>query len=205
MAEIEDEWLAVHQIENLAHPYIESFAAGQAWQPTVGELWMTTPRSVKLYDVHDVALSLASLNSNGDATGELVDVGQGRAQDFDGKDVTGKFVLASTGLGGAYAQAVQRGALGAIAVSAIGAQRTFDFPDEIVSTTVNATQPGTSAWAVSPNMHRELTRLLNLGQKVTIRSITKRCRPDPRSSTPKSPATAARRRKSLSAAISTKA
>jgi hypothetical protein len=25
---------------------IESFAEGQAWQPTVGELWMTTPRSV---------------------------------------------------------------------------------------------------------------------------------------------------------------
>src|SRR5215510_11734279 len=29
---------------------IESFASGQAWQPTQGELWMTTPRSVKLYD-----------------------------------------------------------------------------------------------------------------------------------------------------------
>src|SRR4029077_20580960 len=108
---------------------IESFAEGQAYQPTVGELWMTTPKSVKLYDVHDMALSLASLNSNGDATGELVDVGQGRAQDFEGKDVTGKFVLASTGGGGAYNQAVQRGGLGALAISAIGAQRTFDFPD----------------------------------------------------------------------------
>src|SRR6476646_2459987 len=42
---------------------IESFAEGQAWQPTVGELWMTTPRSVKLYDVHDIALALASLNA----------------------------------------------------------------------------------------------------------------------------------------------
>ena len=152
---------------------IESFAEGQAWQPTVGELWMTTPKSVKLYDVHDIALSLASLNSNGDATGELIDVGQGRAQDFDGKDVTGKFVLASTGLGGAYAQGLQRGALGAIAVSAIGPQRTFDFPDQIVSTSVSATREGTSAWAVSPNTYRELMRLLNLGQKVTIRSITK--------------------------------
>ena len=151
---------------------IESFAEGQAWQPTVGELWMTTPKSVKLYDIHDIALSLASLGSNADVTGELVDVGAGRAQDFDGKDVNGRFVLVSTGLGGAYTQAVQRGAIGAIAVSAIGAQRTFDFPDEIVSTTVNA-QPGTAAWAVSPNSHRELQRLLNAGQKVTIRSITK--------------------------------
>src|SRR6478735_4013112 len=49
--------------ENVA---IESFAAGHAWQPTQGELWVTTPRLAKLYDIHDVALSLASLNSNGD-------------------------------------------------------------------------------------------------------------------------------------------
>jgi hypothetical protein len=151
---------------------IETFAEGQAWQPTVGELWMTSPRLVKLYDIYDIALSLASLNANGDLRGELIDVGAGRAQDFEGKDVNGKFVLASTGLGAAYAQAVQRGALGAIAVSAVGAQRTYDFPDQIVSTTVTA-QPNTVAWAVSPNTHRELQRVLALGQPVTIRSITK--------------------------------
>ena len=151
---------------------IESFAEGQAWQPTVGELWMTAPRSIKLYDVHDIALSLASLNANGDISGDLVDVGAGRPQDFEGKDVKGKFALASTGLGAAYAQAVQRGALGAIAVSAIGTQRTFDFPDQIVSTQVTA-QPNTAAWAVSPNTYRELLRLLTLGQTVTIRSVTK--------------------------------
>ena len=127
---------------------IESFAEGQAWQPTQGELWMTTPKSVKLYDIHDIALSLASLNANGDTTGELVDVGQGRVQDFDGKDVTGKFVLAASGVGGVYGQAVQRGAVGALAVSAIGAQRTFDFPNQIVSTGASATVPGTSAWAL---------------------------------------------------------
>ena len=27
---------------------IESFAEGQAWQPTAGELWMTAPRRIKL-------------------------------------------------------------------------------------------------------------------------------------------------------------
>ena len=152
---------------------IESFAEGQAWQPTQGELWMTTPKSVKLYDIHDIALSLASLNANGDTTGELVDVGQGRVQDFDGKDVTGKFVLAASGVGGVYGQAVQRGAVGALAVSAIGAQRTFDFPNQIVSTSASATVPGTSAWALSPNTYRELQRMLASGQKVTIRSIVK--------------------------------
>ena len=42
-----------------------------AWQPTQGELWMTTPKSVKLFDIHDIALALASINANGDFSGEL--------------------------------------------------------------------------------------------------------------------------------------
>jgi aminopeptidase YwaD len=37
---------------------------------------------------------------------------------------------------------------------------------------VNA-QPNTAAWAVSPKAARELETMLNRGQKVTIRSITK--------------------------------
>src|SRR4029078_11803138 len=29
------------------------------WQPSEGELWMTTPKNVKLFDIHDLVLSLA--------------------------------------------------------------------------------------------------------------------------------------------------
>jgi hypothetical protein len=160
---------------------IESFAEGTAWQPTQGELWMTAPRAMKLYDIHDVALSLASLNANMDATGELVDVGYGRAADFEGKDLTGKFALMSdvpNGVGGAslrtlYTEAVSRGALGAIGISAIGFERANDYPDQIVSTTVPASKPGTAAWAVSPKTARELGSMLTRGDKVTIRSIVK--------------------------------
>ncbi len=56
---------------------------------------MTSPSQVKLFDIHDIALSLASLNANADLTGELVDVGLGRPRDFEGKDVTGKFVVSA--------------------------------------------------------------------------------------------------------------
>lgn len=154
---------------------IESFASGQAWQPTQGELWMTTPKSVKLYDVHDVALSLASLNANGDATGELVDIGAGRPEDFEGKDLTGKFVLSAqavSGLAQLYSNATQRGAVGVIGINAIGAQRALDYPDQIVSTTVTVRE-GTSAWNVAPRVARELQALLARGDKITIRSINK--------------------------------
>src|SRR6478672_7486734 len=72
---------------------IEDFPTGQTWQPVVGELWITSPRPEKIYDLHDIPESVASTNANADITGELVSVGQGTAQDFEGKDVKGKFVL----------------------------------------------------------------------------------------------------------------
>ncbi|HEX3744021.1 MAG TPA: M28 family peptidase [Bryobacteraceae bacterium] len=154
---------------------IEDYPTGQTYQPVVGELWTTTPKSVKIYDIHDIPESLASTNANGDISGELVNVGQGTAQDFEGKDLKGKFALslAPGGLGGIYSRAVAAGAIGVVGISAIGAgDRATDYPTEIVSTTVNA-QPNTAAWAVSPRVARELETMLNRGQQVTIRSLTK--------------------------------
>src|SRR6476620_8141222 len=154
---------------------IEDYPTGRTWQPTVGELWMTTPRPEKIYDLHDIPESVASTNGNADITGELVSVGQGTAADFEGKDVKGRFVLslAPSGLGAVYQRAVAAGAIGALGISAIGAgDRAVDYPDEIVSTTVTA-QPGTAAWALSPKKARALETLLNRGQQVTIHSIIK--------------------------------
>jgi aminopeptidase YwaD len=56
---------------------IEDYPTGQTYQPVVGELWTTTPKSMKIYDIHDIPESLASTNANGDISGELVNVGQG--------------------------------------------------------------------------------------------------------------------------------
>jgi len=152
---------------------IETFGTPtMAWQPTQGELWMTTPKSVKLFDIHDIALSLASLNANGDFSGELIDVGSGRASDFEGKDVKDKFVLSSGTTSQVYQQAIQRGAKGVLAISAIGFQRSVDFPNQIVSSTVNA-QPGTVAWSVTPEVQHNLAAQLLRGDKITIRSIVK--------------------------------
>jgi hypothetical protein len=152
---------------------IEEFGpGGTAWQPTQGELWMTTPKNVKLFDIHDIALALASLNANGDMSGELVDVGPGRAQDFEGKDVRGKFVLTSGPTGAAYALATERGAIGALGISAIGPERATNFPNQIVSSSVNA-KPNTVAWHVTPEVRNNLASLLLRGEKINIRSIVK--------------------------------
>ena len=154
---------------------IEDYPTGQTYQPVVGELWTTTPKSIKIYDIHDIPESLASTNANGDMSGELVNVGQGTNQDFQGKDVKGKFVLslAPNGLAAIYNRAVEFGAIGVVGISAIGAgSRSTDYPDEIVSTTVKA-QPNTAAWALSPKAAHDLETMLDRGQKVTLRSITK--------------------------------
>jgi hypothetical protein len=154
---------------------IEDYPTGQTYQPVVGELWTTTPKSMKIYDIHDIPESLASTNANGDISGELVNVGQGTPQEFDSKDVKGKFVLslAPNGLSALYNRAVTAGAIGIVGISAIGAgDRATDYHDAIVWTTVNA-QPNTAAWAVSPRVAHELETMINRGQKVTIRSVTK--------------------------------
>ncbi len=154
---------------------IEDYPTGQTWQPITGELWVASPKPIKIDDVHDLPESLASTNANGDISGDLVLVTQDNAQDFGGKDVRGKFVLslAPSGLGAIYNRAVAAGAIGALGISAIGAgDRSVDYPDEIVSSTVSA-QPNTAAWALSPKTARELETMINRGQKVTIRSITK--------------------------------
>ncbi len=154
---------------------IEDYPTGQTWQPVVGELWTTSPKSAKIFDIHDIPEALASTNANGDISGELVDVGQGTARDIDSKDVKGKFVLslAPGGLSAVYNRAVAAGAVGVLGISAIGAgDRATDYNTAIVWTTVNA-QPNTAAWALSPKAARELETMLNRGQKVTIRSVTK--------------------------------
>jgi hypothetical protein len=78
-----------------------------------------------------------------------------------------------SGLGQIYSQAIAKGAVGVVGLSQIGLQRSLDYPDQIVSTTVNATKEGTAAWNVSPRTARELQGLLARGDKITLRSVVK--------------------------------
>ena len=149
---------------------IESFPAAQRnWAPTMGELWMMTAAETrKLYDIHDVAVSVASNSANGDVTGELVDVGIGtRAADFEGKDVKGKVAIGSGGVGQIYALAAERGALGAVGYSTLYPDRGVDV---IPSSSIVANAQG-FGWAVSPRTGHDLVARLARGEKVSVRSM----------------------------------
>jgi len=154
---------------------IESFASGgQLWQPTRGELWIVEPQPRKLYDIFDVAVSLASNSASGDVTAELVDVGNGgRPEDYEGIDVKGKIVIGSASVGALQRQAVfQHGAVGVVGYSAL---RADDYPDQIPSSSVSSNAPdGVEpgfGWSASPRVGRELVARLAAGQKITLRSI----------------------------------
>ncbi|MHB1225431.1 MAG: M28 family peptidase [Gemmatimonadaceae bacterium] len=155
---------------------IESFAAGQQlWQPTRGELWMVEPVVRKLYDIHDVAISLAPNSESGEVTAELVDVGSGtRPEDFEGRDVRGKIVLGSNGVGSLQRLGVfERGAVGVLGAMAL---RPIDYPDIIFSQSIGIApqgQGGGFGWAITPRVAAELRTLLDRGEKVVLRSIVK--------------------------------
>jgi aminopeptidase YwaD len=139
-----------------------------------GELWMVEPQERKLYDIYDVAVSLAANSANGDVTAELVDVGRGATpDDYAGKDVKGKIVLGSSGANVLQRMAVfQRGAVGVVAYNSL---RGDDYPDQIPSSSVSTNapegvQPG-FGWVASSRVGRELAARLAAGQKITLRSV----------------------------------
>src|SRR5262249_50384373 len=151
---------------------IESFpAANRSWAPTLGELWMITPsETTKLYDIHDVAVSVAANSANGDATAELVDVGVGtRAADFDGRDVKGRIAIGSGGVAQIYALAAARGAIGAVGYSTLYPDRGVDV---IPSSSIVADAQG-FGWAVSPRVGHDLVARLARGEKLSLRSVIK--------------------------------
>ena len=151
---------------------IESFPTqNRSWAPTMGELWLVTPtEQKKLYDIHDVAVSVAANSKNGDVTGELVDVGLGtRAEDYAGKDLKGKVAIGGGGVAQIFAMASQRGAIGAVGYSTLYPDRGVDvIPSSSIA--VNAQGFG---WAVSPRQGHELVARLARGEKLSLRSVIK--------------------------------
>ncbi len=159
-----------------ANVEIESFPTqGRSWFASQAELWMVQPESRKLYDVNDVAISIAGNSETGDVTAELVDVGfGGRAEDYAGKDVKGKIVLGSAGSNVLQRMAVfERDAAGIITYNSL---RPGSDVDMILSQGISANAPQGKkpgfGWVIAPRIGRELSvRLRN--DKVVLRSIVK--------------------------------
>ncbi len=120
--------------------YIDSFPsdgriAYQTWQSPAGwdiesaELRVIEPYEERIVGYPEIAMSLMTYSNPGDVAAELIWVGNGTSDtDYEGKDVAGKFVLA-TGYGGdVHRLAVLK--YGAAAVVAyLDDQRAREYPD----------------------------------------------------------------------------
>jgi hypothetical protein len=143
---------------------------GQGWSASFGEAWLVDPET-KLASYGDVAMSIADHSRTTHVTADLVDVGAGLTEDdYRGRDVAGKIVLAGGSLSTVHREAVwKRGALGVLSYMTNRPEH-FDAPDQVAwgrlayeAKDVEGVKDGTPptfAVMISPRRARGLERLL---------------------------------------------
>jgi hypothetical protein len=150
-----------------------------SWSPRPSELWLIEPELRRLAFNTEIPLALADYSRQADvASAELVDIGDGSEERFEGKDVSGKVVLTSGPVQKAMEEAVwKRGALGVIAFSM---SRMPDYPDQYPWMRVpvqneDKTKQGTWAFVLQPREGERLRDQLKASKqpfkvRATVRS-----------------------------------
>jgi aminopeptidase YwaD len=164
--------------------FVEAFPSDgrihyQTWQSPSGwdieraELRLVEPFDERIVGYPEVAMSLITYSNPGNATAELVWVGQGTSdRDYEGRDVRGKFVLA-TGYGGeVHRQAVLRhGALGVVCY--LDDDRAMEHPDMLQYTGMwplpDELDRVTFGFNLSKRQGERLRALLAGGRRVVVR------------------------------------
>ncbi|MFB3852386.1 MAG: M28 family peptidase [Vicinamibacterales bacterium] len=160
------------------------YPGGSSWDASEGELWEVSPIRQKLASYRDLAVMLATGSVTGEATGELVWVGLGRAEDLKDKDLTGKIVVTDGSVGSVHSIAC--GQMGAAGVVGIASSRELFDPLQLPWATVGgrggagrggqapgagapATPPPTRfGFQIPPREGDYLKRRLLAGEKITV-------------------------------------
>ncbi|RMF64610.1 MAG: DUF4910 domain-containing protein, partial [Calditrichaeota bacterium] len=155
----------------------------QTWQSPSGwdiqwaELRMLEPVQERIVGYPEIAMSVITYSNPGDVTAELVWVGSGtRDSDYAGKDVKGKFVLA-TGYGGAvHRLAVLKYGAKAV-VCYLDDERAKEHPDMLQYTGMwprtEELDRVTFGFNLTNRQGERLRRLLETGHKVVLRGQVK--------------------------------
>jgi len=168
--------------------YVESFKSDgkvsyQTWQSPSGwdissaELRMVEPSDERIVGYPEIAMSVITYSNPGDVTAELVWVGSGMSdKDYEGKDVRGKFVLA-TGYGGeVHRKAVLKYGAKAV-VCYLDDERAKEYPDMLQYTGMwprtEELDRVTFGFNLTNRQGTKLKDLLNAGKKVVLRGWVK--------------------------------
>lgn len=144
---------------------IERFPGGESWDAVDGQLWEISPHRRKMVDYEEIGASLAPNSLTTDVEAELVWVGEGRASDFDGKDVKGKIAV-SYASGRTLARTADR--FGAIGIVSIYSPRpTFD-PTQILWTSITTGDNVKFGFYMPPKTGLILKNRLVAGEKIKV-------------------------------------
>jgi hypothetical protein len=148
------------------------FSSFLGWDAESGTVWLTSPRREKICDFAEMPACLGRWSNSAHVTGDLVYVGDGGPEGFKGKEVKNKVVLTSSDPGSIHEEAVfNRGALGVISFYY---PRPLDYPDVVERSGIGhyETSDGrksTFAFKISHRKGLELVRMLEAGQKLTVK------------------------------------
>ena len=124
-----------------------SGAGGVNWTLKGGELWLLSPKKMKLGDVRETPTFVADYSPTADITAELIDIGEGTSEaDYNGKNVSGKIVLAYGSLNRVKELACwQFGAAAIVSYNSGRINPWTDHPDQIPWNRLSAPRPGDKA------------------------------------------------------------
>ena len=154
-----------------------TFLTEPSWDGEAATLTMLQPRVERLADFAVQRVVLGRFSGNADVTADLVDAGAGTtAADFEGKNVSGKVVLAYGPPGAVHAEAVwRRGAAGVVWYRAgdSGEQATLIRYTAIVPWTGPQGEPPGFVFGIPSVRAVELQELLRRGERVTLRAFVR--------------------------------
>jgi aminopeptidase YwaD len=156
-----------------------TFTTRPAWEASEGELWLIKPTEKKLVSYDEIPLCLATYSREANVEAELIDIGSGiYPNDYQGKEIEGKIVLASGHPSAVMARAVfQRKALGIISYYTIDFQATrrpADYEQQITWGSIPYKKDGerkpTFAFMVSYRMAIDLKEMLSHGMQIVVKA-----------------------------------
>jgi len=119
----------IESFESDGKKHYQTWQSPSGWDIESGELSLVEPYHERLATFRDIAMSVITYSNAGDVTAGLVSVGAGTSDaDYEGKDVQGKFVLA-TGYGGAVHRLAVLKYGAAAVVCYLDDERARDHPD----------------------------------------------------------------------------
>jgi hypothetical protein len=93
---------------------IKQPARSRPWNASFADLWIVEPQPERIASTIQNVLHLADNSRRADVTGELIDIGEGRDADLEGKDLAGKVLLTYGSSFRAMQQVCEQGALGVV-------------------------------------------------------------------------------------------